>query len=418
LKGHVPVDNVTRRKFLIASGVTGAAALAAGAGGVTWHELAGRAASDPLQPGAKILVIVTLYGGNDGMNTLIPYADKAYHDLRPELAYAEDEVLHLDGQLGLNPGMTGFAKLWQANELAIVRGVGYPKPDHSHFRSMDIWQTASPDQPLNTGWIGRWLDITGDDPLRAVNIGSVVPPLAVGAHASAAALPLGKTKSLDGVLTNALQSLGQTDPTDTVGEGLVTASYRAERRVATTFAPILDPHAVDPDQDPESAAGSAGGQSSLAQQLDLVARCIKAGVPTSVYSVSLGGFDTHADEKGTQQNALTVLDKAVSGFAADMDAHPNGSHVVVLVYSEFGRRVAANASQGTDHGTAGPAFVLGKGVKGGFYGEEPSLSNLDNGDLKFTTDFRGVYSELVHKVLNADATRVLGSSPTELRLLA
>jgi uncharacterized protein (DUF1501 family) len=210
---------MTRRKFLIASGVTGAAALAAGAGGMTWHELAGRVASDPLQHGAKILVIVTLYGGNDGLNTLIPYADKTYHDLRPELAYAEDEVLHLDDQLGLNPGMTGFAKLWQANELAIVRGVGYPKPDHSHFRSMDIWQTASPDQPLNTGWIGRWLDITGDDPLRAVNIGSVVPSLAVGAHASAASLPLGKTKPLDSVLTNALLSLGQTDPTDTVGEG-------------------------------------------------------------------------------------------------------------------------------------------------------------------------------------------------------
>jgi uncharacterized protein (DUF1501 family) len=136
-----------------------------------------------------------------------------------------------------------------------------------------------------------------------------------------------------------------------------------------------------------------------------------------VYSVSLGGFDTHADEKGTQQNALTVLDKAVSGFLAEMDAHPNGSHVVLLVYSEFGRRVAANASLGTDHGTAGPAFVLGKGVKGGFYGEEPSLTDLADGDLKFTTDFRGVYSELVHKVLNADATRVLGGSTTEFGLL-
>ena len=140
-----------------------------------------------------------MYGGNDGLNTLVPYADPAYHSARPDLAYAPRQVVHLDDSFGLNPSMTGFGKLWQDGTLAIVRGVGYPQPDHSHFRSMDIWQTGSPQAPVNTGWIGRWLDATGDDPLRAVNIGAVLPPLAMGSKAAAAALPLGKHRTAPAV---------------------------------------------------------------------------------------------------------------------------------------------------------------------------------------------------------------------------
>ncbi|MBV9592638.1 MAG: DUF1501 domain-containing protein [Actinobacteria bacterium] len=412
------MDTLTRRRFLVASGVAGGAALAAGAGAVTWSQLHQRATSDPLPSGAKILVIVTLYGGNDGLNTVIPYADNAYHDARPDLAYAESDVIHLDGSLALNPAMTGLAKLWSTKQLAIVRGVGYPKPDHSHFRSMDIWQTASPDEPVNTGWIGRWLDAGGDDPIRAVNIGSVLPPLAVGAKATAATLPLGRTKPLDPALTSALTGLGTSAPSDSPSEQMVCAAYRAERQVATTFAKVLDPNANDPNADPQSAAGSAGGQGSLKEQLDMVARCIKAGVPTAVYSVSLGGFDTHADEKGTQQTQLGVLDAAVSGFLTEMAADPRGAGVVLLAYSEFGRRVAANASQGTDHGTAGPVFVAGSSVKGGFYGSQPSLTDLDDGDLKSSTDFRLVYGELLAKVLGTDPARVLGSERPALGLIA
>ena len=138
--------------------------------------------------GSGILVIVTLYGGNDGINTVIPYTDNAYHDARPDLAYAPDEVLPLDGQFGLNPALAGLAGLWGTRRLAIVRGVGYPNPDRSHFRSMDIWQTASPKDPVPTGWIGRWLDAGGDDPLRAINVGAVLPLLAVGEKQIASAL--------------------------------------------------------------------------------------------------------------------------------------------------------------------------------------------------------------------------------------
>ncbi|MCW2643292.1 MAG: hypothetical protein JWP76_5598, partial [Dactylosporangium sp.] len=173
------MDAVTRRRFLIASGVAGGAALAAGATAYTLPDLlatAGDRASD-----ARTLVLVTLYGGNDGLNTVIPYADPAYHDARPDLAYKPEEVLHLDKTLGLNPGMKGFKRLFDAGRLAIVRGIGYPKPDHSHFRSMDIWQTGQPDRPGNTGWLGRWLDATGGDPRHAVSFEPVLPPVLAGA---------------------------------------------------------------------------------------------------------------------------------------------------------------------------------------------------------------------------------------------
>ncbi|MGI8667378.1 MAG: DUF1501 domain-containing protein [Jatrophihabitans sp.] len=405
------MPTLNRRQFLMASGATGAAAVAAGATGVTWHHLMASAASRPLAAGQQVLVVLTMYGGNDGLNTLVPYADPAYHAARPELAYAAGDVLHLDDQLGLNPAMTGFAKLWQANQLAIVRGVGYPEPDHSHFRSMDIWQTASPQAPVTTGWVGRWLDATGDDPLRAVNIGAVLPPLAIGARSAAAALPLGKRRTVPSALSTAMTGLAQSDPTDSASRALVRASYRADQQVDATFAKVLDPSAAEESTDQQSSAGSAGGQGSLTDQLDVVARCIAAGVPTRVYSVSQGGFDTHADEKDAQSNALGMVDKAVSAFMAKLAATPRGADVVLLMYSEFGRRVKANASQGTDHGTAGPVFVAGQPVRGGFYGDQPSLTALDNGDLKVTTDFRAVYAELLDKVLDADPDQIVGAAP-------
>jgi uncharacterized protein (DUF1501 family) len=398
------VDAITRRRFLIASGVTGGAAIAAGSGMIAWTQLHERAQADPLPTGTGILVIVTLYGGNDGLNTVIPYADHAYHDARPDLAYDEHDVLHLDDQLGLNPAMTGLYKVWQNEQLAIVRGVDYPNPDFSHFRSMDIWQTASPAEPVSTGWIGRWLDATGDDPLRAVNIGPVLPPLAVGAKCTAAALNVGRTKPMPADLARALSGLGRSDPADQPGEAQVCASYRAERQVDATFGQVL-------------AAGS-GDAASLKDQLDVVARCIKAGVPTRVYAVDLGGFDTHADEKGTQQALLGEFDGAVSGFLTQMAGDPHGRDVVLMAYSEFGRRVGANASQGTDHGSAGPVFVAGVPVHGGYYGEEPGLTDLDEGNLKSTVDFRAVYGELLHRVLGADPGRVLGNPPAELGFLA
>jgi uncharacterized protein (DUF1501 family) len=396
------MPEINRRKFLIASAGVGAAGLLSTAVAVSWPDLLRAAQDRPLPEGAGVLVIVTLYGGNDGINTLIPYADNAYHDARPELAYAPGDVLHLDDQLGLNPAMKGLAQLWNQRQLAIVRGVGYPQPDHSHFRSMDIWQTASPAEPVPTGWIGRWLDATGDDPLRAVNIGAVLPPLAVGEKYTAAALSPGgapgKADKFDTIMT----ALGNDDPNDTPAMAAVCKAYRAARTTDTTFA---------------SVKPSNEGHNSLATQLSMVANAVKARVPTRVYTVQLGGFDTHANERETQQRLLQTFDEAVTRFVQEMAGDPYGKNVVLLAYSEFGRRVRANASQGTDHGTAGPVFVAGVPIKGGFYGEEPSLTDLDNGDLKYTTDFRDVYYQLLARTVGTDPTPSVGAARVSLGFL-
>jgi uncharacterized protein (DUF1501 family) len=414
------VDTLTRRKFLLASGVTGAAALAAGAGTVGWREIAGRATADPLSTDANVLVLVTLYGGNDGLGTVVPYADGAYHDARPDLAYGEDEVLRLDDQLGLNPAMKGFKALWDAGRLAIVRGVGYPRPDHSHFRSMDIWQSGSPDHPANTGWIGRWLDATRPDPLRVVSVGATLPPLAVGTKAAGVALPLTSFEAPAGPLGAGVRRLATPDPADPPTQATVARATGTLLSATAAFGPPLDAASGasdDDDDDQKTQGASAGGQGELARQLAIVSRCVKAGVPTQVYAVSLGGFDTHADEKGTQSRLLGELDSAVSGFLADLDRDPRGSRVVVAIYSEFGRRVAANASQGTDHGTAGPLLVAGHLVRGGFYGDQPSLTSLDAGDLRVTTDFRSVYGTLLERVLDTEAGRVLDGTRPALGFL-
>src|SRR5215472_15439249 len=184
------MDALTRRKFLITSGVVGAGALVAGGTAFTLADILATAKSPGRSPGDRTLLVITLYGGNDGLATVIPFTDGAYHDARPGMSYTADQVLRLDDTTGLNPGFKGFKRLYDAKQLAVIRGVGYPKPDHSHFRSMDIWQTADPASPSATGWIGRWLDANGRDPLSAISLEPVLPPLLSGATTTGAALPL------------------------------------------------------------------------------------------------------------------------------------------------------------------------------------------------------------------------------------
>jgi uncharacterized protein (DUF1501 family) len=417
------MGTLSRRRFLLTAG---AAAVATTAAGVGWKELADRTRTDPLPAGAGVLVVVTLYGGNDGLGTVVPAGDPAYQAARPDLAYAEHEVLDLGEGLGLNPGMTGLKAQWDAGRLAVVRGAGYPRPDHSHFRSMDIWQTASPQSPSSTGWVGRWLDGAGRDPLLAVSLEPVLPPLLAGATTAGAALPLRGLDLPRGPLGTAFAAMGAADGPDggATGTGLQAFAARSItdlHRTVDTLGPALAAGGdADADTAPvaggDTAPGADGGV--LGAQLDVVARCVERGAPTRVYSVSLGGFDTHADERGTQQQLLTDVDKAVSGFLTRMAGTDRGRRVVALVYSEFGRRVAANANEGTDHGTAGPVLVAGAPVTGGFVGAQPSLTDLDDGDLKYTTDFRDVYATLLTGVLGADPEPVLGPGRNTLPLLA
>lgn len=350
------MPDINRRRFLIASAGVGAAGLLSTA--VDWHDLIRAAQDNPLPEGAGVLVLVTLYGGNDGINTLIPYADNAYHDARPELAYAPGDVIRLDQQLGLNPALKGLGQLWDERHLAVVRGVGYPRPDHSHFRSMDIWQTASPTEPVSTGWIGRWLDATGDDPfVRSTSAPSCRPCGRRKAHRGSpfhgprAGRPSGPARRRHG-------GAGRRRPRRHPAMAAVCKAYRAARTADKAFQPVKP---------------AAGEHNSLAAQLGMVASAVKARVPTRVYTVQLGGFDTHADERGTQQRLLQTFDTAVTPFLRDMAGDRHGRNVVLMAYSEFGRRVRANASQGTDHGTAGPVFVAGAPVKGGFTAPSPAL---------------------------------------------
>ncbi|MFF8780461.1 DUF1501 domain-containing protein [Streptomyces sp. NPDC015140] len=417
------MDTWTRRKFLTTSGVTAGAALAAGATAYTVDQLLASGAAEPRAADAKILVLVTLYGGNDGLNTVVPAWDRAYHDLRPDLAYGEDEVLPLGEELGLNPGMKGLKGLWDDEQLAVVRGVSYPRPDHSHFRSMSIWQTASPSGPLPTGWLGRWLDTAEDrDPLRGVSIGATLPPLLAGEKTAGAAVQLGGARlaapwqrvckelavAQEGVhplLARAAASLGDLNT--------VVSRFGGRPRDEDTGAP-QDPDEPRDDTDgDDDGGGSAGSQGQLAAQLAVVAEAIRTGAPTRAYSVSLGGFDTHAAEKNTQSRLLGQLDDAVTGFLRQV----RGENVVVAVYSEFGRRARANANQGTDHGTSGPVLILGEPVRGGFYGDQPSLTSLQDDDLATTTDFRDVYATLLARVLDADPGQILDGHDRTLAFL-
>jgi uncharacterized protein (DUF1501 family) len=367
-------------------------------------------------------VVLTLYGGNDGLNTVVPAADDAYQDARPELAYGPDEVLDLGEGLGLNPGLKGLKGLWDDHRLAIVRGVGYPNPDHSHFRSMGIWQTGSPATSVPTGWLGRWLDATDGDPLRALAIDPVLPPLFAGEKTAAASLPAGGLVLPKGDLGAGFAGLGEPVAGEERWRAAAARSiadlHRAARELGGAVRGPDDPDGSGADQDEQRDKGaSAGGAGALAAQLDVVARLIEAGVPTRAYSVSLGGFDTHADERDTQERLLKELDAALTPFASRLARTDRGKQAVVLVYSEFGRRVKGNASEGTDHGTAGPVFVLGDRVAGGFHGEQPSLTDLDDDDLKSTTDFRDVYAALLADVLGTDPAKILDNHPGHLDAL-
>jgi uncharacterized protein (DUF1501 family) len=392
------MDTITRRRFLIASGVTAAAA----ASTVGVREIL--ATAGDRDPQAKTLVLVTLYGGNDGLNTVIPYADPAYAAARPDFAYSADELLDLGEGEALNPGLPGLHKLYGEKRLAIVRGVGYPKPNRSHFQSMDIWQTAQPDRPGTTGWLGRWLDSAGGDPRLAISFEPVLPPLLAGAKSAGATVPGGELKLPAGVTPDLLTRMGAPVAGEPTALARAAACFGDLSRVRdlVSNAPVAE------DDDADAPATATGGAAPpLDQQLALVARCVEANVATRVYSVSLGGFDLHADGKDAQKSLLAKLDKALAAFAERM----TGKGVVVAVYSEFGRRVRANASDGTDHGTASNVFLISdgnkNGIEGGLHGEPPSLTDLDDGDLKFTTDFRDVYAMLLADVLEADPGQIL-----------
>ncbi len=428
-------SNLSRRHFLALAGGLGAAGvLGATLGPRAWDEMFGGTGDKGANgsTGQGRLVLLTLYGGNDGLNTVIPYQDAEYQSSRGILAIEPSTVLPLGDGFGLHPSMPGFKKLWDANRLAVVQGVGFSDPNYSHFESMDIWQSAVPSEPVGTGWIGRWLDTTAGSPLRAVGIGPTAPMALTGAKVQGVTIPAGKLALPGDPSERALYAtLAGTTRQEAL---LLVESAQANGnllQVQRTLGPILDRSASanplhlnsnpgssssgDDAQQALAIANGGGGLSSagiLATQLSMVANLILAGSSSQVYSVELGGFDTHSDQGPTQKTLLSELDTAVSAFVDAMSDEPAGRATTVLIYTEFGRRVVANASAGTDHGWANVMFAVGPSVKGGWYGEPPSLSRLSEGNTVYTTDFRSPYATVMDRILGVDPSAFLqGSFP-------
>jgi uncharacterized protein (DUF1501 family) len=397
---------ITRRKFLKFS--TGVTTIGAIAPILSWQDVAQAAIDRPLPLGTPILVMVTLYGGNDGLNTVIPYQDSTYYASRPDITYSPSSVLPLDADLALNPSMGQIKTLWEQNKVAIVRGAGYPNPDYSHFSSMAKWQSGVPNRNVNSGWLGRWLDTQPEDPMLAISLGSVLPPLLAGVKRSGSALPLGGLAVPTGMIANRVIELSKSSNSDSKLMAIAATSMRNLFNVSNAVKPILQAPAPIAEDLPTINGGNAGGDNNLSAQLDVVAKLIVAGAPTRIWSVSLGGFDTHANEANAQSKLLGALSTALSRFHSQMKSTSRQNDVNLVVYSEFGRRVKANGSQGTDHGTSGPIFIIGNAVKGGYYGDQPSLQNLIKGDLAVTTDFRDVYATILEKILKSPIEPVMG----------
>ncbi len=386
-----------------------------------------------------ILVVLQLAGGNDGLNTLVPYADDAYHRARPRLALPDEQILTIDHHVGLNPKLAGLKSLYEEGHLAIVQGVGYPNPNRSHFRSTEIWQTASDaDRNETHGWLGRYFDncCSGADPTIGVAIGEEMPqafaaknstgitfsrPEQFRWRASAANTGHMSTEEIFFRQLNGFDEENTPAATDGASIGTLPGTSRSD----LSTLDFLQRTALDAQLSSDKILAIARKykstipypQSQLAASLNIIARMIAGGLATRVYYASQGGFDTHAGQFNTHGRLMTELNDTIAAFVADLKQQGNFERVLLITFSEFGRRVAENANRGTDHGTAAPMFVLGGRVKPGLFGKHPSLTDLDHGDLKFNTDFRSVYGTVLDSWLNTPSQIVLGRKFPSLAIL-
>jgi uncharacterized protein (DUF1501 family) len=397
----------------------------------------------------KVLVIIQLAGGNDGLNTVVPYRNDDYYRARPRLAIPRAKALRLNDEFGVHPSAGGFKKLYDAGLLAICQSVGYPNHNRSHFRSTDIWSSAQPDKISRAGWLGRYFDncCGGEDP------GSAKPQAAKLADPSAAiALTNSPPNALEGekfipitfrnpaaltyqaaqrngAIKSAFEKLN--DGGDRTELGMDDADHKADRVPRIPYGTQGSLHLPKDETDmfvqrsalnarvyAEQIKSSVARVSNkatypaspLAEDLKLVAQMIAAGLPTRVYYVTLGGFDTHSNQAQRHERLMDTLAGACASFVEDLKALGQLDRTTVMTFSEFGRRVAENGSQGTDHGEAAPLFVMGSAIKPGFFGPNPDLrrEKLSRGDVAYQLDFRRIYATMLRTWLKADDARVLG----------
>ena len=396
-----------RRKFLQTS-TSGALAIGVGA---TMPACLLDAAESADSAGDRILVVVQLTGGNDGLNTVIPYADEAYRAARPKLAIPKPNVLTVDQNHGLHPSLRGMMDLLGDGQLAVVHGVGYDNPNRSHFESMDIWHTCvRKDEPRTNGWLGRALEqfprANGGD-VRALHLGDQQQPFALASESvRVPTIKELKEFQLRGSNPEELRELLSVLPTQqdsNHGDDLLDflrSSTKSAISASTRVTEAAEGYQTD----------VVYPQSGLAEKLRVVAQLIDAGMKTRIYYLELDGFDTHAQQADTHSILLREWSDAVSAFVKDMQAHDHDGRVCVMTFSEFGRRVSENASEGTDHGAAGPMFLCGGGLNAGLIGDAPGLTDLEQGDLKYKIDFRSVYASVLKDWLGTDPDPILGGS--------
>lgn len=377
--------------------------------------------SNPGVPDHRILVVVQLGGGNDGLNTVIPYGDPAYFNARPQIAVqapgasGNNVALQLDPSagIGLHPALAPMKELYDEGLVSVVQGVGYPNPNRSHFTSMDIWQTGRLDAK-GSGWIGRYFDATCN--------GTPIPEGSVAVGRTAPLAMEGNIQKPISFENPALfRWLGEDlhgsmkEPYDAINRAGALAGTQAETQKDFLMRTALDAQVASG----RILAAVAKQplvrypEHGLARQLRTVGAMIRDGMPTRVYYATMGGFDTHSGQAGRHAQLLRQVAESVAAFQRDLKEQGNAERVVTLVFSEFGRRVKQNGSGGTDHGTAAPVFVVGAGVKPGVVGRHPSLVDLDQGDLKFGVDFRSVYASLLGDWMKAPSDQILrGNFPS------
>lgn len=399
-------------------------------------------------PEDRIVVVVQLSGGNDGLNTVIPYEDAAYYNARRAIAVPATQVHRIGKKqtIGLHPSMDGLKSLYDDGLLTVVQGVGYPNPNRSHFTSMDIWQTGKTNG-IGDGWIGRYFDnqCCGSPAADAANNKASGP--ADGMTESDRLGTAASTGQASKPLADAGIAIGRSAPLAMQGRRSTPIAFESPDLFRWTGLDLHDALQAPYEElarQGQPAAGASGGsnaefltrttldaqiaserirnaiairslaeypRSPLARELAMVANMIRAGLGTRVYYVSMGGYDTHAGQggaNGSHANLLRQYAEAMRAFYNDLKAQGNDGRVLTMTFSEFGRRVAQNGTNGTDHGTAAPVFLAGPMVRPGIHGNHPSLTDLDNGDLKFHTDFRSVYATILEGWLAADAQKVLG----------
>lgn len=416
---------ITRRRFLGSS-------VALGAGALFARDLAHAQEPQDAQPsapandGARVLVVVQLSGGNDGLNTVVPFADDIYQKARPKLRIEAKDVLALDDHTGLHPAMTALRKRYDAGQVAIVQAVGYPKQDRSHFHSMAIWHRGDPQDHLErAGWLGRALDSmeangaeasAGGE--RGMSMSNAVPFALVRERAPVLAFDGGESLTLAAdrrfqqgraAQLDAFRRLCQPSPGSGAGSyvDLVRATAAAGLHAAERVRDCLD-----------AGRNQVEYPRGFGAKLAQVARLIDGRLGARVYYVNHSGFDTHARQKDTHANLLRAFSDGLDAFYSDLEKSGRAREVVVLAFSEFGRRLAENGSQGTDHGTCAPVFLVGPSVKGGLHGEAPDLSRLEDRDPLHRVDFRCVYAGVLERVLGVAPGSILAPPAPALELVS